>query len=61
MERWTSALEFLGIVLIIVAIGWQIALLLSIPVALLAAGLLAFLASWILQGARLPRRKGGRR
>lgn len=57
MDRVTAALEALGIVLVMAAVGWWVAEASSVPFGLCSAALTAWLASWLLQGARLPRRR----
>lgn len=57
LNRVTGFLELLGVLLVLTAAGWWVAIVVSIPAGLVAAALLSWLASWLLQGARLPRRR----
>lgn len=62
MDRVTTGLEALGVLMIVAAVVWQVAVLVSGPVGLVAGALLAWLSSWLLQGAPIPRhRKGAKR
>lgn len=54
VERVTGALELLGILLVVLAAGWQVAALAGVPLGLFSSAVAAWLASWLLQGAHLP-------
>ena len=55
MQYVTSGLELLGIVLVITAAGLAVGDHFGLPAGLAAAAMVAWLASWVLQGAPLPR------
>ena len=61
MDRVTTALELLGMALVILAIGWQVAALTSVPLGLCGAATASWLMSAVLQGAALQsqRRRSG--
>jgi hypothetical protein len=55
VKNVTGGLELLGILLVVLAAGWQVALHVGVPLGLCSSAVAAWLASWLLQGARLPR------
>jgi hypothetical protein len=57
LNRVTGFLELLGVLLVLTSAGWWVVTLAGVPAGLLSAALLSWLASWLLQGARLPHRR----
>lgn len=56
-EHVTDVLELIGMALLIVGIGWLVSGFVGIPIGLCAAALVAWLLSWVLQGAPLPQKR----
>ena len=57
MDKLTTALESLGLLLVVLAVGWQTAILIGVPLGLCATAVLLWLASWVLQACPMPGRK----